>query len=75
MLFEPWMNWNNHGTYIPDKWDDNDPSTWTWQLDHIISHSQFNYKSMEDDDFKSCWDFKNLRPYSSKQNILDGSRK
>lgn len=26
-LFEPWMNWNNHGRYT-NNWNDQDPSTW-----------------------------------------------
>lgn len=73
--FEPWMNWYNHGKYIKEKWDDNDPSTWTWQLDHIIPQSDLPYLSMEDDNFKKCWALDNLRPYSSKQNILDGTSK
>lgn len=70
--FESWMTWNNHGNYDPTIWDDNDPSTWTWQIDHIIPHSTFNYTSMEDQDFKDCWALSNLRPLSAKQNLLDG---
>lgn len=72
--FEPWMTWNNYGIYRVDIWDDNDPTTWTWQLDHIIPHSTFNYTSMEDQAFKDCWALSNLRPYSAKQNILDNAR-
>lgn len=70
--FEPWMTWENYGTYRRDIWDDNDSSTWTWQIDHIIPHSNFKYTSMEDEEFKECWSLNNLRPYSSKQNLLDG---
>jgi len=70
--FEPWMNWDNYGIYVKQKWDDNDMTTWTWQIDHIIPHSTFNYKSMEDEEFKKCWALENLRPLSSKQNFLDG---
>lgn len=70
--FEPWMNWNNWGVYRPEKWDDNDTSTWVWQIDHIIPCSTLPYISMEDENFKKCWDLSNLRPYSAKQNILDG---
>lgn len=29
---------------------------------------------MEDDNFKRCWALENLRPYSAKQNIIDGAR-
>lgn len=72
-LFEPWMNWNNWGVYNYNMWNDNDSSTWTWNIDHIIPHSQFDYTSMEDDEFKACWSLSNLRPYSSKHNIIDGS--
>jgi hypothetical protein len=52
--FESWMNWNNRGTYIADHWDDNDPTTWTWQLDHIIPQSELPYSSMEDENFRIC---------------------
>jgi hypothetical protein len=72
--FECWMNWNNHGIYDPKTWDDNDQSTWKWQIDHIIPHASFTYTSMEDQAFKDCWALSNLRPYSAKQNILDGNR-
>ena len=74
-LFEPWMNWNNWGKYNRETWNDNDPKTWTWQLDHIVPHSKFKYTSMADEAFKKCWSLSNLRPYSAKQNILDGNRR
>ena len=70
--FEPWMTWDNRGKYDPQKWDDSDPSTWTWQIDHIIPRSSLQYSSMSDVNFKSCWALNNLRPLSSKQNIIDG---
>lgn len=73
--FEPWMNWNNHGNYSVNTWDDKDSSIWTWQVDHIIPHSTFKYSSMDDEEFQECWDLFNLRPLSSKQNISDGARK
>lgn len=74
--FEPWMNWNNHGVYRRNTWDDNNPTTWTWQIDHIIPQSDLPYVSMGDDNFKKCWSLENLRPLNSKQNLLDGvSRK
>lgn len=72
--FESWMTWENYGTYRVDIWDDQDSSTWTWQIDHIIPHSNFKYESMNDDKFRECWALENLRPYSAKQNIIDGSR-
>jgi hypothetical protein len=73
-LFESWMNWDNWGVYRIKSWDDNDQSTWTWQIDHIIPHSTFHYESMEDEIFKKCWALENLRPYSAKQNVMDGDR-
>jgi len=74
-LFEPWMNWDNHGNYNAEIWNDNDPNTWTWQIDHIIPQSDLPYISMEDENFRRCWDLNNLRPLSAKLNNLDGTRK
>jgi hypothetical protein len=73
--FEPWMTWENYGLYDAKTWKDDDQSTWTWQLDHIIPHSTFDYTSMEDQAFKDCWDLSNLRPLSAKQNIIEGVTK
>lgn len=72
-LFESWMTWDNWGVYNSKTWDDNDQSTWTWQIDHIIPQSTFKYTSMEDEEFKACWALENLRPLSSKINIIEGS--
>ena len=71
--FESWMKWNNWGIYTKDKWNDNDLSTWTWQIDHIKPHSQFVYYEMSDDQFKECWALSNLRPLSAKQNLIKGA--
>jgi hypothetical protein len=73
--FEPWMTWNNYGTYKVRNWIDDNPATWTWQLDHIIPQSVLPYASMEEENFQKCWALSNLRPYSSKQNNLDGTTK
>jgi hypothetical protein len=73
--FDPWMSWQNHGKYNSQTWNDNDPSTWTWQLDHIIPQSKLPYDSMEHPNFQKCWDLTNLRPLSAKQNLLDGNRR
>jgi len=70
-----WMSKNNQGYYDSNTWDDNDPSTWKWSIDHIIPHSDLPYTSMEDDNFKKCWALDNLRPYSAKQNVLDGVKR
>lgn len=73
--FEPWMTWENRGRYIKEEWDDNDPSTWFWQIDHVIPQSDLPYTSMEDENFKKCWALENLRPLSAKQNHLDGTKR
>jgi len=71
-LFESWMNWSNWGKYNAKIWDDNDPSTWTWQIDHIVPQSDLPSLIIGDDNFKKCWALENLRPYSAKLNFLDG---
>lgn len=73
--FEPWMNWNNWGRYNSKTWNDQDPSTWTWQIDHIVPQSMFKYTNMSDPEFISCWSITNLRPLSSKKNIIEGFNK
>lgn len=70
--FENWMTWKNHGKYIANNWDDNNPLTWTWQIDHIVPQTDLPYKSMDDENFKKCWALENLRPLNAKQNVLDG---
>lgn len=70
-----WMNWENWGVYDLKTWDDNDKSTWKWQLDHIIPQSKFKYESMEDEEFKQCWSLSNLRPYSAKLNITEQDKR
>jgi len=70
--FESWMMWNNFGSYNPKTWDDDNPNTWVWNIDHIVPHSKFQYNSMDHPDFQKCWALENLRPYSAKQNCLDG---
>lgn len=71
-LFEPLMSWDNYGIYKKSQWKDNDPTTWTWQIDHIIPHSDLSYVSMVDENFQLAWSLDNLRPLSSKQNNIDG---
>ncbi len=71
-LFEPWMSWNNWGLYNAKTWDDNDSSTWTWQIDHIIPCASLPFDSLEHPNFHQCWSLENLRPYSAKLNCIDG---
>jgi len=73
--FESWMTWKNYGVYHHAVWNDNDSSTWTWHIDHIIPQSTLPYTSMADDNFKKCWALSNLRPLSAKQNVLDGANR
>lgn len=53
-LFEPWMNWDNQGVYRIKNWNDNDSSTWTWQIDHIIPKEDLPFLNMEEDNFKNA---------------------
>jgi hypothetical protein len=73
--FEPWMMWSNYGIYRESSWIENDQSTWTWQIDHIIPQSDLPFSSMEEENFQKCWSLSNLRPLSAKQNIMDGSNR
>ncbi len=72
--FESWMNWNNQGVYKSKEYNENDSSTWTWHIDHIIPQSKLPYVSMEDDNFEKCWALNNLRPLKSIDNIKKGSK-
>ncbi len=74
-LFESWMSWDNWGVYDPDIWDDNDPSTWTWHIDHVIRQADLPYDSLDHLNFQRCWALSNLRPYSSKMNVIENSRR
>lgn len=58
-LFEPEMNWENHGK---------------WHLDHIIPDSSFNYKSTKDEEFQKSWALKNLQPLWAKENMIKGNK-
>lgn len=60
--FEPWMNWDNHGNYNPNRK--------TWQIDHIIADANHVYSSVYDNDFKKCWALSNLQPLEAITNIL-----
>lgn len=70
-----WMTRDNQGSYKVSEWDDNDPTTWRWNADHIRPHTYFNYTLITDPEFKDCWDLSNLRPLSAKQNVTDGNNR
>lgn len=64
--WESWMNWDNYGKY--------DPNKDTWQIDHIIPQSKLPYTSIDDDNFKKCWDLSNLRPLETIANIRKSNK-
>lgn len=73
--FESWMNWNNWTNYNPKTWKDEDQTTWTWNIDHIIPQCDLKYTSMNEENFFKCWALSNLRPYNAKLNIIEQDRK
>lgn len=58
--FDFHMSWENHGKY--------------WHIDHIYPQSKLPYTSMEDENFKKCWDLNNLRPLEKIANIKKGNK-
>lgn len=68
------MNWGNWGVYDPVKWNENEPSTWTWQLDHIKPMATHVYSCEADPGFRDAWKLENLRPLRSKDNIVLGAK-
>jgi len=75
-LKEDWMiiEKSGYGAYRLSSWDDNDSSTWVWQIDHINPVANYKYNSVEDLQYKECWSLENLRPLNAKINCLDGTR-
>lgn len=71
--FEAWMTWQNWGRHNIDTYNENDPETWVWNIDHIIPQSFLPYTSMEDENFKKCWALDNLRPLEAVTNIKKGN--
>lgn len=59
-----WMSLENYGAYNKDNK--------TWQLDHIKPHSDFNYETIDSQEFRDCWVLDNLRPLESIKNMSDG---
>ena len=60
-LFEPGMSWGNYGRY-------------GWHVDHKIPVSSFNIESYNCEDFKKCWELKNLQPLWAKDNLRKGNK-
>jgi hypothetical protein len=63
--FEDWMDWTNHGQINKNKK--------TWNIDHIKPRSAFNYTSLDDPEFKQCWDLNNIRPLCAVENVAKGN--
>lgn len=57
--FKEGMSWENKGE---------------WHIDHIIPISVFNFEKSDDDDFKRCWDLKNLQPLWAEENMRKHSK-
>lgn len=57
--FEPWMNWDNYGTYNSKKQ--------TWQIGHYIPCFKFDLTQKEQR--QKCYNYKNLFPQESLENI------
>lgn len=66
-----WMTMNNRGIYDPKTWNDDDPTTWTWQIDHIKPQSTFKFDTMDCSEFRDYCGLINLRPLRSDINIKD----
>jgi hypothetical protein len=71
---EVWMTKNNQGVYNIDTWDEKDPATWKWQIDHIEPQADLLFDSYDHPNFLKCWSLKNLRPYSAKRNVEEGNQ-
>jgi hypothetical protein len=63
------------GSYDVKTWDDNDPTTWRGNIDHIKPQSDFVFTSFEDIEVIKCWGLDNLRPLSAKQNVIEGANR
>lgn len=62
--FEPWMNWDNYGSY--------DSSRDTWQIDHIEALANFDLTD-KDSFIKAC-NYKNMQPLLTSKNMSKGSK-
>lgn len=59
--FNCFMNWENYGKY--------------WVIDHYIPKRLFRFNSVNDEEFKKCWDLKNLRPLEKYKNYYNHLKK
>jgi hypothetical protein len=60
-LWEPWMNWKNHGK-----------GRGKWTIDHIVPRSSFNFKNPDGltnwEEVRKCWALSNLQPMEWYEN-------
>lgn len=61
--FAPRMSWDNYGRGAE-----------CWHIDHIKPVSWFNFSSVEDLEFKTCWALENLAPKWEFDNLSKGAR-
>jgi len=54
-LFQPGMTWKNYGK--------------KWHIDHVIPKSFFQFKDVNDTEFKYCWSLNNLQPLWAQDNL------
>lgn len=64
-LFQPGMNWENHGTYIHGKAP-------KWHIDHIKPCASFDLNDPEQQ--KACFHWTNMQPLWGYDNISKGAK-
>lgn len=69
----PWMTFQNRGNYRKD-FSEEDPSTWTWHIDHIVPQAKLKFDSYDHPNFLKCWSLENLRPLRADLNMKKGDR-
>jgi len=62
--FEPWMSWENHGPY--------DPNRKTWHFDHIVPMSAYDLRDPEQQ--REACKFSNIRPFLAERNLKKGNK-
>lgn len=72
---KPWMTMDNWTKYNTNTYNPNDPSTWTWHLDHIEPQSHLPYTDINSDNYIKTWDKYNLRPLKAIQNQMDSDNR
>jgi len=56
-LFTSGMSWDNYGE---------------WHIDHVIPMSMFKFDTINDFEFKKCWELNNLQPLWRTSRFIDG---